>query len=302
MATRQKAMHFDGPPVESETLDVNQFLFVNGRLPRIDDPVPPWKYRGWMLYYVQTAEMALRGEASRWAYMMEILETGELPDRPIPKLEFGGPDSRVYNRLEKWSELNGYDLGGWHDFETLLDWFLWGLALWKEEPKYHRADAARRLYTEVNLEDMLKHPYDYFGAYISEHKAKNWNKSGFFPTPHTVCECMVQMMFHDEGEDSRHLTVNEPCVGTGRMLLHAAQFSLRLSGQDIDPVPLACCKINGALYAPWLSYPLPDSVFAKEDWLKAISSVPVDDSPATPIGRHQPSLFDRTIGEVEVLN
>src|SRR5919197_815569 len=60
-----------------------------------------------------------------------------------------------------------------------------------------------------------------------------------------------------DGRDLRLTSVNDPCVGSGRMLLHASNFSLRLYGQDIDPLAVALCKINGALYAPWLSFPLP---------------------------------------------
>jgi hypothetical protein len=41
------------------------------------------------------------------------------------------------------------------------------------------------------------------------------------------------------------------------MLLHASNFSLNLWGQDIDPLAVALCKINGAMYAPWMSFPLP---------------------------------------------
>jgi hypothetical protein len=35
---------------------------------------------------------------------------------------------------------------------------------------------------------------------------------------------------------------------------------LCLYGQDIDPLAVARCKVNGALYAPWLSFPLPEAV------------------------------------------
>ncbi len=47
---------------------------------------------------------------------------------------------------------------------------------------------------------------------------------------------------------------------SGRMLLHASNYSLNLWGQDIDPLAVAMCKINGALYAPWLTFPLPASI------------------------------------------
>src|SRR5262249_37835543 len=67
-----------------------------------------------------------------------------------------------------------------------------------------------------------------------------------------------------EGRDPRTLSVSDPCVGSGRMLLHASNFSFRLFGQDIDPLAVAMCKLNGALYAPWLSFPLPDSVLGTQ--------------------------------------
>jgi hypothetical protein len=44
------------------------------------------------------------------------------------------------------------------------------------------------------------------------------------------------------------------------MLLHAANYSLCLYGQDIDPLAVAMCQVNGVLYAPWLAFPLPASV------------------------------------------
>jgi hypothetical protein len=52
-------------------------------------------------------------------------------------------------------------------------------------------------------------------------------------------------------------------VGSGRMLLHASNFSFNLWGQDIDPLTIAMCKINGALYAPWLAFPLPARILGE---------------------------------------
>ena len=34
---------------------------------------------------------------------------------------------------------------------------------------------------------------------------------------------------------------------------------------DIDPLAVAMCQVNGALYAPWLSFPLPAAVFPAKD-------------------------------------
>jgi hypothetical protein len=73
-------------------------------------------------------------------------------------------------------------------------------------------------------------------------------------------ELIVQMTHHDirsEERDQRTFADLDPCVGSGRMLLHLSNVSMNLFGQDIEPLAVAMCKINGALYAPWISYPLP---------------------------------------------
>ncbi|WP_157468038.1 hypothetical protein [Edaphobacter aggregans] len=46
------------------------------------------------------------------------------------------------------------------------------------------------------------------------------------------------------------------------MLLHASNFSYRLYGMDIDPLAVTICLCNGAFYAPWLAFPLPEPVLA----------------------------------------
>jgi hypothetical protein len=111
----------------------------------------------------------------------------------------------------------------------------------------------------------LQAPHDYLGAYVAAGKSRGWNPTGFYPTPHNVVECMVQIAMHDtraEGRAPRLMSICDPCVGSGRMLLHASNFSLCLFGQDIDPLAVAMCKVNGALCAPWLSFPFPESILA----------------------------------------
>lgn len=164
--------------------------------------------------------------------------------------------------LHDWSRLVGHDCGGWSDFRTLLDWLSWGLALTSEEPRLSD-QVNEKLYRQVDIGPLLERPYDYLGDFVAQGKAKCWNPSAFYPTPHNVVELMVRMTMADnraDGRDPRTLSVNDPCVGSGRMLLHASNFSLNLYGQDIDPLAVAMCKINGALYAPWLAFPLPGSI------------------------------------------
>jgi len=202
----------------------------------------------------------------RWGYHLCTLQAGKLLDEPIPQISFGSPNNKVFSHLHDWSRLIGWDCGGWSDFRTLLDWLCWGLALSKELPRLSE-EVNEKLYRQVNLTPMLEHPYDYLGQHVANSKARGWNPTGFYPTPHPVVELMVRMTMHDskqDGRDPRSLSVCDPCVGSGRMLLHASNFSLNLFGQDIDPLAVAMCKINGALYAPWMAFPLPESILGTQ--------------------------------------
>jgi hypothetical protein len=238
------------------------FVREQGRLPRLGDAPPPWRYRGWLLPYVILAHGRYPAVADRWGYHLRTLEAGRLLDEPIPQVAFGPADGAVYARLRDWSRLVGRDGGGWADFRTLLDWLCWALALSSEEPRLSE-EVNERLYRRVDLGPPLARPHDYLGAHVAEGKARGWNPTGFYPTPHGVAECMARLIMHDtpgDGRDPRTLTVADPTVGSGRLLLHASNHSLCLFGQDIDPLAVAMCKVNGALYAPWLSFPLPAAI------------------------------------------
>jgi hypothetical protein len=52
----------------------------------------------------------------------------------------------------------------------------------------------------------------------------------------------------------------DPAVGSGRLLLHASNYSYCLYGCDIDPLVVAICRVNAAFYGPWLAFPLPDTI------------------------------------------
>jgi hypothetical protein len=127
------------------------------------------------------------------------------------------------------------------------------------------AQLQEQLYRTINLGPLLLEPYDYLGAWIADQKGK-WNPHAFFPTPHHAVEMMAQMTFADVDPcKARSLTVHDPCMGTGRMLLHSSNWSLRLSGVDIDAQVIRAAKVNGALYAPWLVRPFPETFFEKRD-------------------------------------
>jgi hypothetical protein len=260
---------------------VYDFLEEHGRLPRIDDAKKPWEYLAWLLPYIQGIHSkGLCGD--RWGYYSDTLLLDKLLDEPIPKVEYEKCNDKVLSDIESWLKIIGYAGGGWSDFERLIDWL--GFALGTNRNPDYVLDASKqeKLYRIVNIGHMLESPYDYFGQWIAVGKAKGWNPSGFYPTPHQVVKCMTDITFHDikvedkDKCDPRLLSVCDPCVGTGRMLLHASNYSMNLYGQDIDSLVIKCCLINGALFAPWLGFPLPKSILG-DKWIapSPLTSTPV---------------------------
>jgi DGQHR domain-containing protein len=218
--------------------DLADFLRREKRLPHLGDATPPWHYRGWLLAYVIELHGVIPAVADRWGYHLRTLETGRLLDEPIAQIAFVSPDTEVFSLLQEWSGLIGRDCGGWSDFRTLLDWLCWGLAVGGEEPRLSDA-VNEKLYRRVNVGPLLARPYDYLGEYVAMGKSGGWNPTGFYPTPHNVVELMARMTMADTGKggkDPRLMTVCDPCVGSGRMLLHASNHSVCLFGQDIDPL------------------------------------------------------------------
>lgn len=246
-------------------LDANAFMMEHGRHPRIGDPVPPWRYRGWLFLITQLADFNPQA-TGRWPYYLRTFEAGRLLDEPIPQVEFlSSHEPRARDGLkmiEKAVDIVFEETGSHAALPALVDWLAYGMAVSKD-PSPLSDKIQEKLYRHWNLEPLLTVPSDYFGTLICEYRGGGWrNKTGFYPTPHNVCEMMARMLFHDghrvvDGRDSRTLTVCDPAVGTGRMLLHASNHSFCLYGQDIDPLVCKVTMLNGVMYAPWLAFPFP---------------------------------------------
>jgi len=241
-----------------------------GCVPVLGDDPQPWEYRGWLLWVVQLIHGAHPEVPDRWGYLAECICDEKLPDQPIPHVQFHkSPEGEKC--LDQWLKLVDDRRGwGWESFRTVMDWLAWGLGVADEQPDVD-SEEAERLYRGIDLDPWLLSPYDYFGGYIAERKGRGWqNSTSFYPTPHEVVQLMVEMNFTGD-EDYRAKSVLDCCAGTGRMLLHASNYSLRLSAVDIDPLVLQALRINGALYAPWLVAPIP--------WLEEECAVePVEDA------------------------
>jgi hypothetical protein len=205
----------------------------------------------------------------RWDYWYRTCVREKLLDEPIPQIEFEtGPGSRFegegsnarkhleecLNLIPQHGTWNGW--GSWVYFDYFLDWLLYAFGYHgqKELPSEGQGceGASMRLYQYFNLAWLMAYPWDYFGAILAENK--HGQNLGFYPTPMCVVNMMAQITFGDS--DNRLKSVNEPCVGTGRMLLYASNYSLILSGQDINLTCVKATLVNGYLYAPWLVRPL----------------------------------------------
>lgn len=199
----------------------------------------------------------LRGGSGRWRWWMDTYFQEKLPDSEIPQINFLGlPDHETMRMLEKCLDTN------WnYRLPDFLDWILWGFGEGKERPRIDEK-TNEKWYRTFNLGLMIVNPTDYWGALYSETKGRgSWNRSGFYPTPQHVCNLMAQISYFDakneEGKkiDPRLLAMTEPCCGTGRMLMEASNYTVNISGCDIDYVCVTATKVNAYLYMPWVARP-----------------------------------------------
>ena len=227
-------------PHSLDCSDLAAFINQRSRLPRFEDNPPPWCYRGWLLPYIVLLHEKILAVKDRWDYHLRTLKAGKLLDEPIPKIQFGPANERVFKMLEDWSRLIGYDCGGWSDFRTLLDWLCWGLALSSAAPLLGEETNAK-LYRQVNLVPLLETPHDYLGDYVARNRARGWNPTGFYPTPHQVVECMVQMTMHD--------------LDRGDKILAQSQWPIRASDQEgcsCTPATSLCTStVKTSTRSPW---------------------------------------------------
>ena len=235
---------------------------------------------GWMLPTLLHLDDCLCG---RWDYWRRCCERpGTLPAASIPHLDFLDlPHPATRRMLERSLDCiprhgSWRTWGSWQYVAYFLDWLLFGLGHKGQSQAPREPDGCRgasdRLYQVFALDALLLWPHDYFGSLLAE---TSYGKGqGFYPTPHPICEFMTRMVCDDK-RDMRAETVCDPCVGTGRMLLHASNHSLRLFGMDIDPVLCKATLVNGYCFAPWLVRPIP--------WLDgdlaALERLPKSDDP-----------------------
>jgi len=205
--------------------------------------------KGFLLPYLVEIESRFAG---RWDYWLRTHIKNDLLDEPIPRIDFcDGADPAVLKNFHDC--LHRFTNRGVR-LSDFLDWICWGLGEGEQRPNVE-PEVNEYWYKTFNLGPMLQSPHDYLGDLLQETKSGYWNNpNAFFATPHNICEMMTLINFNDD-QDYRAKSAHDPCVGTGRMLLHASNYSLFLYGQDVDYLCVQACKINSYLYMPWVVRP-----------------------------------------------
>jgi len=259
-------------PGPKEWLD---FSMAHGRIPFAEDSPPIWAYSGWLRYMVLEAE-EMGALLPRWHYVFKSVTNGHVLDEPIPAEPIGaqGSGQKASRTLMSWCDLLDQGRSAWERIRLVMEFLAWGFGIVDAPPRISDAEALR-LYAGVEdgrkairgvnsraLLDLYKDPCDLFAFTLSQSMGKGWNPNAFFPTPAPVVAMMVEMTMHDtKGIDQRGLTVCDPCCGTGRMLIHAGQKSMRLFAQDIDYMMVLATKINFAFWCPWGLFQWDDEFF-----------------------------------------
>jgi len=243
--------------------------------------------RGWLVpYLIDGDDVFGHGRLDWW---MRANDNCELPAEQIPQIAWKSPgDTSVRVGLREFSDnmplCKGAPLsskgavdhiykliekmhGGWEALTYIVRWLAWGLAVGidPESPRFMKTvddSWNEMLYREFQLQRLVAADTDVLGYVLAERYGKgSWNPAAFFPTPIHVCDMMARMLMANcecGDKDSRLQSVMDPCVGTGRMLLAASNFSVNLFGVDIDPLMVDACSVNMALFAPWGVYQTPN--------------------------------------------
>ena len=193
----------------------------------------------------------------RWSYWARTIENGRPLNDPIPKIEFDSrphPDT-IKNIKDCIRYVQSKGHGSREAWNSFIEWILWGFgtAIQDEWPSKVTEDISWHLYKTFNMGLMIKYPADHmaWGSCEIANMAHSGNGTGYFPTPQHVVKMMVQMTMN---EADKAKTFNEPCCGTGTMLLEASNYCLRLYAQDIDLNMVKMATLNAWLYIPWLAY------------------------------------------------
>ena len=190
----------------------------------------------------------------RWQWWSLVLMTKRLPPLPYPKIDFADSlaDHALPMRMLREC-LQPHDAR----FEDFIEWLLccFGVPDVREVPKRASPSIIKHWESTFALKVMMDTPGDWLGAiYESDFVSKGTrDRSGFFTTPPSICRLLAEISLKDAKLTD---SLNEPCCGSGRILLYASNYLLNLSGVDINPLLVKIATVNAWLYAPSIVIPV----------------------------------------------
>ncbi len=207
--------------------------------------------KGWLIPYLLALDYNFY---QRWDYWTRAVLQDKIPDESIPYISF--KPSLVYQQRQVIKNitrcLSYADHRCSNSLEKFIDWILWGFNRIESFPAINET-IDDYWYRTFNLGLFYEEPGDHFAEIAAESNVGRG--SGYFPTPGHVVELMVRMNFGDEPQhEHKHLSVMDPCCGTGVMLLYASNYSLNLYGVDIHPLIHKIALVNSFIYVPWLAF------------------------------------------------
>lgn len=185
----------------------------------------------------------LGGFCARWLYCLRILQT------IVAREQFAHSAAEsLFKKLEQLSQRSSVSRGV--AFEDWLTAMVCALAAETKEAEYlamverHKAgkpgrrgiDAMGEMFGEL-VAAMDTTDADIIGDLFVG--AISYGEAGQYFTPESLTRLMAQMTVDPDArpENGQSIYVNDPCCGTGRMLLEAATINphVELVGQDVDP-------------------------------------------------------------------
>lgn len=242
-----------------KSLELTRWYYLYSRAPgavNMPTDLPPEVQRstrnkkGWLRPFNLALDHVFSG---RWLYWGEAMMKKQVPDEPIPQIDFYDPQINGVAQKNLRACLDHHT----HNSSTVLDdflsWILWGLGSSYIEKFPQISDKTDDFwYRTFNLGLLHYDPADHWGIICAE---RMYGLNGFFPTPMNICQMMVKMIAGDPEKADKTKSFVEPCCGTGTMLLAASNYSLSLSGQDINSTVIKACLVNSYLYIPWVVAP-----------------------------------------------
>ena len=226
---------------------------------------------GWLLPQIQVIDQVL---SNRWMWWIDRLCDEKLGDHQIPQIDFqafparsntpyplsdglkreighGSDIKKQFLKVVNQARLEGVHIG------TLLQWFLHGLECNGKITRPNLSDDLEVLMYQDGIQSLVRMmgiPGDWAAEIMCEIFDGSKSGTAWFPTPGSLTKIMNQIIFSDSGKDTRAKSANDPCCGTGVMLLHASNHCLDLSGQDIDQTMCYWARLQGYLFVPWLVF------------------------------------------------